>query len=147
MGPIATRIAILFVSLTLAACSSHAQPPAGRWQGVFEDQGLIVVVRMEIDAQGQIRVSAPNAIGTFKSDEQRDAVRTRLANELNRTWSAVAPLPLEFDGKDFRKPGGVAPQLEWDDGTKGMTMIFYSGNRASVRVPLAPVPEFADAES
>ena len=47
----------------------------------------------------------------------------------------------------FRKPGGVAPQLEWDPGRKRMTMVYYSGNRNSVRVALSAVSEFGEPNS
>ena len=72
-----------------------------------------------------------------------DELKTRLA----QSWPAVQPLPLEFDGRAFRKRGGVAPQIEWDAEGKRMTMIYYSGNRLSVRVPLAPVREFGGPNS
>ena len=103
----------------LAACSGDAKPPAGRWQGVYEDAGLIVVARLEIDPKGDIRVSAPNAIADLAamSENDRAGLRTRLLGELAQSWKKVGTLPLEFDGKNFRKPGGVAPQLEWADRT------------------------------
>ena len=47
----------------------------------------------------------------------------------------------------FRKPGGVAPQLEWDPDRKRMTMVYYSGNRNSVRVALSAVGEFGEPNS
>lgn len=139
-----TRIAFLFCVCVTAACSGQSQPPVGRWQGTFEDSRLILVVRLEIDPKGAVRVSAPNAIGAFDSmaEEERAALRARLIGEASKTWAAVGPMPLEFDGKEFHKPGGVAPQLVWDAGGKRMTMIYYSGNRASIRVPLDAVGAF-----
>jgi len=91
-----------------------------------------------------IRVSAPNAITSESplSPEERDGLRHRLADGLAVSWPAVNPLRLEFDGKAFRKPGGVAPQLEWDSAKRQMTLVYYSGNRSSVRVPLTAVSEF-----
>lgn len=142
-------LAAALIVAVLAACSGGAKPPAGRWQGVYEDAGLIVVARLEIDPKGDIRVSAPNAIADLAamSENDRAGLRTRLLGELAQSWKKVGPLPLEFDGKDFRKPGGVAPQLQWDAKAGHMTMIYYSGNRASVRVPLDPVQQFDNASS
>jgi hypothetical protein len=127
----------------LAACSKPP-PPVGRWEGVYEDAGLMVAVRLEIEPSGKVRVSAPNAItdqAPFSSSE-RAQLRGRLLAGLATSWPQVNPLPLDFDGKAFHKPGGVAPQLEWDAKSKAMTMIYYSGSRASVRVPLNAVEEF-----
>jgi hypothetical protein len=128
----------------LVACSNPS-PPIGRWEGVYEDQALTVVVRLEIDDKGEVRVSAPNAITnepSLTADDRAD-LKAHLLDGLARTWSTVSALPLEFDGKAFHKPGGVAPQLEWDAKSKRMTMIYYSGRTASVRVPLSAVQEFS----
>ena len=140
-----TRIAAFLCACFIAACSSaDPLPPAGRWQGAHEDSRLIVIVRLQIDPKGAVRVSAPNAIGEFDAmpAEERNALRARLVSEVAQTWPGIGPMPLDFNGKEFRKPGGVAAQLEWDAANKRMTMIYYSGNRASVRVPLEPVGEF-----
>ncbi|HYM17475.1 MAG TPA: hypothetical protein VEU06_02825 [Micropepsaceae bacterium] len=128
----------------LAACSGHPALPTGRWQGVYEDGNLIVAARLEIDKNGHVRVSAPNAIGDFAgmSDNDRARFRAGLVSRLANSWAVVGNVPLDFDGKAFRKPGGVAPQLEWDANAHRMTMIYYSGNRASVRVPLQAVEDF-----
>ena len=144
MPSVTLRIAALLCATFLAACSGQAQKPVGRWQGTFEDARLIVMVRLEIDSKGSVRVSAPNAIGEFDgmAEDERNALRARLRSEAAKTWAGVGPMPLDFDGKEFHKPGGVAPQLEWDAEGRHMTMIYYSGNRASVRVPLDPVGSF-----
>jgi hypothetical protein len=135
--------ASLAAALLLAACAKPSAP-AGKWEGFYEDEGLIVAVRLEIDAKGTVRVSAPNAV-TDKgklSPVDRAGIRAELTKRLGQSWNLVQPLPLEFDGEAFRKPGGVAPQLEWDAEHTQMTMIYYSANRPSVRVKLAPVEEF-----
>ena len=128
--------------LGLVACADP-QPPTGRWEGVYEDPDVVIVARLEIATDGKVRVSAPNAI-TDKS-QLSPAERIELVRELqvrlDASWPAVAPLPLEFDGSVFRKPGGVAPQLEWDASRKRMTMVYYSGNRNSVRVALTSVAD------
>lgn len=142
---------VLFAGLLgLAAVMGCSSPkaPIGRWQGVYEDASLIVAVRLEIAPSGEVRVSAPNAItdeGQQVTPGERSQLRARLLDGLARSWPHVGPLPLEFDGKAFHKKGGVAPQLEWDAKAKAMTMIFYSGNRASVRVPLTSVPDFTES--
>src|SRR5262249_26450713 len=119
--------------------------PAGRWQGAYEDAGLIIVARLEIDSTGAVRVSAPNAIipNSDVTQSERADLRSRLEDGLAASWARVAPLPLEFDGRAFHKPGGVAPQLEWNAGV--MTLIYYSGNRPSVRIPLDAVGQFQAA--
>ncbi len=116
----------------------------GRWQGAYDDPGLMIVARLEIDSGGKVRVSAPNAVTDQAplSESDRADLRTRLEMGLAASWENVAPLSLTFDGQAFRKPGGVAPQLEWDGPQKRMTLIFYSGNRRSVRVPLESVDTF-----
>jgi hypothetical protein len=142
-------LALVLSAAALAGCSENAQPPIGRWQGVYEDAGLMVVARLEIASNGAVRVSAPNASADLSAMPQieRAELRARLLSELAQSWDKVGTLPLEFDGKDFRKPGGVAPQLEWDAKGGRMTMIYYSGTRPSVRVPLNPVNRFGGADS
>jgi hypothetical protein len=142
MGYDPSRI-LAIAAFVLAACSNPT-PPSGRWEGVYEDQGLIVAVRLEIKPGGDVRISAPNAI----TDQQplaaadRAQLRARLLDGLAKSWPSVPPLPLEFDGKAFHKPSGVAPQLEWDAKSNRMSMIYYSGSRSSVHVPLSAVDEF-----
>jgi hypothetical protein len=143
--PLAAVLAVLCLGLS-ACADSH--PPTGRWEGLYEDAGVIIVARLEIAGNGQVRVSAPNAITSEQplSPAERANLVQQLQARLAQSWPAVEPLPLEFDGQVFRKPGGVAPQLEWDAARKRMTMIYYSGNRSSVRVALTSVGEF-DASS
>jgi hypothetical protein len=135
--------ASLAAALLLAACAK-TPAPAGKWEGLYEDDGLIVAVRLEIDDGGIIRVSAPNAVMEKRnpSRAEREEIRADLTMRLDRSWPSVRPLPLEFDGEAFRKPGGVAPQLEWDSRAAQMTMIYYSAARPSVRVKLERVEEF-----
>jgi hypothetical protein len=138
--------AAFFAGLALAGCSNPL-PPAGRWEGVYEDSALIVTVRLEIGASGDVRVSAPNAITKDESlsDADRAEIKARLLEGLAKSWPAVGNMALEFDGKAFHKPGGAAPQLEWDAKAQRMTMIYYQGRTASVRVPLSPVDAFKDS--
>ena len=137
------RFAAFLGLLVLTACSDP-RPPIGRWEGAYEDSGVIIVARLEIDSAGDVRVSAPNAITDAApvSDSERAALHARLQTGLAESWPSVAPLPLVFDGHAFHKPGGVAPQLEWDKSAKRMTLVFYSGNRASIRIALDAVQEF-----
>ena len=145
MGVFPRRLAAAsaLLCLGLLACADP-RPPTGRWEGVYEDAGVIIVARLEIAEDGKVRVSAPNAITSEAalSPAERIGLVRQLQTRLESSWPAVAPMPLEFDGSVFRKPGGVAPQLEWDSGRKRMTMIYYSGNRNSVRVALSSVGEF-----
>jgi len=138
------RFVCLFAasSLALSACSNPL-PPIGRWEGAYDDPGVIIVARLEINRDGDVRVSAPNAITseTVLTTDERAGLRRRLQAGLATSWPSVGPLPLDFDGRAFHRPGGVAPQLEWDDARKRMTLVFYSG-RASLRVPLTAVKDF-----
>jgi hypothetical protein len=138
-----SRFATLLGLLVLVACS-HPRPPIGRWEGAYEDPGVIIVARLEIDSIGNVRVSAPNAITDAGplSDGERSVLHERLRAGLAESWPSVAPLPLVFNGRAFHKPGGVAPQLEWDKTAKRMTLVFYSGNRASIHMPLEAVQNF-----
>ncbi len=133
------------LGVLLAACS-NPRPPVGRWQGAYEDPNLVVVARLEIDSAGAVRISAPNAIIDVlqMSKQERADLRRRLDTGLARSWSSVGPLVLEFDGHNFHKPGGVAPQLEWDEAGKKMVLVFYLGNRQSVHVPLDSVADFTN---
>ena len=56
----------------------------------------------------------------------------------------MAPRPLDFDGKTFRKPGQIAPQMVWDQKTNQMELELYIGANPALPVPLRPVPDFHD---
>jgi hypothetical protein len=137
----------LIGALALGACSDNAEPPVGRWQGVFMSEDAVIVARLEISPGGIVRVSAPNAFdevaGLTEIDRQR--VRSDLLTGLSQAWPGIQPIDLTFDGRTFRKPGGVAPQMEWDG--RRMTLIVYPGLKDSIRMPLEPVAEFPSAGS
>ena len=125
-------------------CSRNVAPPVGRWEGTYDANDTIVVARMEITSKGQIFVAAPNAenIGAM-SAEDHAAVRQKLADGVAAEWDSVTPHPLEFDGKDFRRPGGIAPQAEWDANSQRMTLIVYLDKGDGLRIPLRTVKEFS----
>jgi hypothetical protein len=133
-----------FCLIAVAGCSREAAPPVGRWEGAYDAGSTIVVARMEITDKGQIFVSAPNAenIASSSSDD-RAAIRQRLAYDLVQGWDEVKPHQLDFDGKTFRKPGGIAPQAEWDDATHRMTLVVYLDKGDGLRIPLRAVKEFS----
>jgi hypothetical protein len=134
-------VALLCIGLAVA-CSQSTTPPVGRWEGTLDTPGAVVAARLEITSKGQIFVSAPNAEDFGNgSDEDRAAIRQRLADGLADSWNSVQPISLDFDGKTFRKPGGIAPQLEWDGSQ--MTMVVYLGKRDAIRIPLRAVKEFS----
>jgi hypothetical protein len=140
------RFAILLIAgLVLAGCSKSHQPPVGRWIGHYESPVVMVVAWMEIAPRGDIKVSAPDLLDIGEpSDEQREAAHRRLANQLYDSWGDVQPRHYEFDGHVFRKPGGVAPQMEWNPKTRRMTVVFYFGMQRSIRIPMQPVKEFTE---
>jgi hypothetical protein len=138
--------AALVISLCLAgafACS-RAQPPVGRWEGTYESGDVMIAARVEIDPRGNIYVSAPDTMNfPAPSADERAAMHARLAQGLANAWGAVQPRRYDFDGSIFRKAGGIAPQMEWEERTKRMTLIVYLERRPGIRIPLRPVSEFS----
>ena len=126
----------------LMACS-NAKPPTGRWEGTYDGPDVMIAARLQIDSDGSIFLSAPDAIDfPTPSEQQRAAMHERLSAELAKAWGDVTPRHYDFDGHTFRKSGGIAPQMEWDDATKQMTVIVYLERRPGVRIPLHAVPDF-----
>lgn len=138
------RFAILLIAgLVLAACTKQHAPPNGRWIGHYESPAVMVVAWLEIAPNGDIKVSAPDFLEPGElDDDQRAMAHRRLANSLSDAWGEVKPRRYDFDGKVFRKPGGVAPQMEWDPGTNQMKVVFYFGMQRSIRIPMTQVKEF-----
>ena len=137
--------ALLFVVLaaSLAGCGK-SQPPVGKWEGGYESGGDLVAARVEILASGQVKVMAPDFTNAIGPREQINQLRAQLAANLANSWSEVTPRSFDFDGKTFRKPGGVAPQMVWDKATNQMTLEIFIGARPAMPVVLHPVPEFHD---
>jgi len=135
----------LFLALLLLAGCGKPQPPIGKWEGGTVSGGTIVVARVEIGAGGLIRVSAPDATNLEGAKpEVQMAQRAELQADLVNNWDGIKPRELDFDGKTFRKPGGVAPQMIWDKATGQMTLEIFIGARPAMPVVLHPVPEFHD---
>jgi hypothetical protein len=134
--------AIMLAAAGLAGCSDP-QPPLGRWEGAYTGDDALIVARLEIEPDA-IRVSAPNAFAEFSamSTAEREAVERDLSARLAAAWPKIAPTTFSFDGKVFRKPGGVAPQMEWDPDKKAMTLVVYPGLHDTIRLPLTPVENF-----
>ena len=137
--------ALLFMVLAaaLAACGK-TQPPVGKWEGGTESGGDLVVARVEILPNGQVKVMAPDVTNAVGPRERIDELRARLAADLANGWSGVQPRSFDFDGKTFRKPGGIAPQMVWDQSSNQMTLELYIGARPALPVPLRPVDDFHD---
>ena len=104
----------------------------------------MIAARVEIAKNGDVRVSAPNAFMDFTSlsDDDRHEIAARLSSGLAQSWPHVQPHPFEFDGRVFRNPGGVAPQLELNSSTQHMTMYVYAGTKPTIRIDMEPVKEF-----
>jgi hypothetical protein len=122
-----------FAVLALAACSKPT-PPVGKWEGGTERGGVLVVARVEILPSGLVRVMAPDI--TNATQEQIPSLRERLAADLVNGWSEIKPRMFDFDGKTFRKPGGIAPQMVWDKATNQMVLQLYIGANPALPVPL-----------
>ena len=138
----ATHLILAFALLAVAACSKPT-PPVGKWEGGTERGGVLVVARVEILPSGLVRVMAPDI--TNIAPDQYARYRERLAADLVNGWADVAPREFDFDGKTFRKPGGIAPQMVWDKETNQMTLQLYIGANPAMPVPLRPVAEFHDS--
>jgi hypothetical protein len=137
-------LVILALAAWLAACSKPAPPP-GRWEGGYSAGGTMVAARVEVEADGQVRLSAPDITNLANAKPeilQQD--RDKLAADLASGWDGVAPRPFDFDGNIFRKPGGIAPQMVWDKASNQMTLELYIGADPALPVPLRPVAAFHD---
>jgi hypothetical protein len=135
--------AAILAMLVLCGCSGHT-PPVGRWEGTYETGDTLIAARMEVTPKGGIFVSAPDAtnMGGVQGDD-RAAIRQRLAQGLASGWGDVEDRKYDYDGGTFRKPGGIAPQMEWHSSDNTMTMYVYLGT-TSIEVALHPVKTFSD---
>jgi hypothetical protein len=135
---------LLLVGLVLAACS-RPTAPVGRWAGHYESRDVMIDARLEIERGGGVRVSAMDLLNVGQPlDEERAAMHARLAADLARGWNNVRPRRMDFDGKVFRKPGGIAPHIEWNARTRQMTIMVYFGTHPAIRFPLQEVENFDD---
>lgn len=135
-------LAFLMV-LLVAGCSRHT-PPAGRWEGTYDSADAMVVARVEIDSKAGIRISAPNAENVGDNEDDRAAMRQHLAAGLASGWDEVEPRTMDFDGRIFRKPNGIAPQMMWEAGKKRMYLVVYLDKRPGMKIPLRAVDDFSD---
>ncbi len=90
--------------------------------------------------------SAPpmSSIPASRARTTRAAMRQNMSARLAGAWGEVAPRPMDFDGTTFRKPGGIAPQIEWNAKTRRMTLYVYIGTQPVLKIPLHPVGDFTD---
>ena len=128
------KLALMVLVAALAGCSKPT-PPVGKWEGGYEAGGDLVAARVEILPGGQVKIMAPDVTNAMGNREQIDQFRSQLAADLANGWSEVTPRSFDFDGKTFRKPGGVAPQMVWDKDTNQMTLQLYIGARPALPVP------------
>jgi hypothetical protein len=139
-----TWFTLLFTALVLASCSKTPEP-TGRWEGTYEDGTTYIAARLEITPDGMVRISAPDVIDpTIDSEDGRAEMRQNMAARLAGAWGEVVPRKLDFDGTTFRKPGGIAPQIDWDAKNKAMMLYVYIGTQPAIKIPLRPVQEFSD---
>ena len=138
------KAAAALALLVLTACSKP-QPPQGRWEGGYDGKGILVAARVEIGADGQVKLSAPDITNLEDARPERlQRMREELAADLVTAWDTVQPRPFDFDGRTFRKPGEYAPQMDWDRKTNQMTLEIYIGANPALPVPLRPVDSFHD---
>ncbi len=138
------HLILAFALLALTACSKPV-PPVGKWEGGTERGGTLVVARVEVLPNGTVRVMAPDITNVMAPRHRIDILRDRMAADLVNGWSEIKPRMFDFDGKTFRKPGGIAPQMVWDKKTNQMVLQLYIGANPALPVPLRPVSEFHDS--
>ncbi len=139
------RIYILMLAglVMLAACSGQDHPPDGRWIGHMDTPDVMVVAWLEFLEDGTLKVSAPDILGVGNIQEsEKTRLHARLSRRLLAHWSEVEPRRMDFDGRVFRKPGGIAPQIEWDPDTRDMKLVFYFGLHKSIRIRMRQVSDF-----
>jgi hypothetical protein len=135
------KIALAIALLGLTACT-HPAPPQGRWEGTYDSGGTLIAARLEIEADGLVRVSAPNISDVAPDDA--DAARAKLASDLDAGWESVQPRAMDFDGETFRKPGGIAPQMIWKAKSKQMRLMVYLGKNPGLDIAMRQVGDFSD---
>jgi hypothetical protein len=146
MRKVAADLTISVLALLLLTACSKPQPPQGRWEGGYESNGTLVAARVEIGADGQVKLSAPDITNMQDAKPERlQRMREELAADLVTAWDTALPRPFDFDGKTFRKPGEYAPQMEWDKKTNQMTLDLYIGANPALPIPLRPVDSFHDS--
>ena len=136
-------VAVLVAALTLASCAKTA-PPAGRWEGAYQFKGTFIAARLEIAPNAEARISAPDVTdASIDNEADRVTMRQTIADRLAGSWGDVEPRPMDFDGSTFHKPGGIAPQIDWDRSSNVMTLYVYLGTQPAIRIPLHPVRDFS----
>ena len=136
-------IGLLSCGLFISGCSESHKPPSGRWIGHLDSPAVMVDAWLEITPNGDVKVSAPDILDPGEpTDEQREAAHKRLANQVYDDWGSVHARHYEFDGHTFRKPGGVAPQMEWDPSSQKMKLVFYFAMQRSIRIAMSEVKDF-----
>jgi hypothetical protein len=117
----------------------------GPLAGTYESADTMIAARLEIGADGLVRVSAPNLrdIGAASPDD-RAQMREKLASDLAIDWESVSSRAMDFDGSAFRKPGGIAPQMIWEAKSRRMWIVVYLGTRPGLRITMQEVGDFTD---
>jgi hypothetical protein len=77
------RTALSLMLLALLGCSKP-QPPQGRWEGGTVTGGTLIAARVEIGADGLVKISAPDIVGDADAKpEQVQQGRDKLAADLS----------------------------------------------------------------
>jgi hypothetical protein len=137
------RALLLIALLLVAGCTRHT-PPEGRWEGSYDTAEAMVTARVEIDSKGLVRISAPNAEDVGDDEDKRAEMRSNLAAGLAAGWDDIEPRAMDFDGRVFRKPHGIAPQMVWEKDKKQMWIVAYLGKKPAIKFLLHPVDDFSE---
>ncbi len=144
-----TILALLLAAVALTGCSKPA-PPQGRWEGAYDDGSTFIAARMEIGADGLVRVSAPDVTDEqIGSKDDQLMMRETMAQRLVGAWGEVAPRQMDFDGK-HRSASLVVISAPSQAGSLppsnmgAMTLFVRIGTHWSSKMMLRPVNEFSD---
>ena len=101
------KAAAALALLVLTACSKP-QPPQGRWEGGYDSNGTVVAARVEITAEGLVKLSAPDITNMQDAKPERlQRVREELAADLVTAWDTVAARPVRFRWQDIPQAGRI----------------------------------------
>lgn len=131
----------LAIALTLSACGPSAAPP-GRWEGFGESAAWLIMVRLEVHSDNEIKASALSANVDGASLPARMTLEQELKDAMVRQWPEAPKAQVSFKGNAIVRKDGYAPVFVFDPAQKTMTFHFYAGGKLSEKVTLRPVETF-----
>ena len=74
--------AVFLAALVAVSACSKPTPPVGKWEGGTESGGTLVVARVEILPNGQVKIMAPDITNVMGPRAQIEEYRARLSADL-----------------------------------------------------------------